>query len=89
MDPAPRPDFVSLEGYMAGRLAIEALRRVAGDPTRAGLMQAFVQGSPYDLGGFPLVFAPGRNQGSDQVFLTVLQADGSFRQVAALTPNAS
>ena len=52
-------------------------------------MQAFVQGSPFDLGGFPLVFGPGHNQGSDQVFLTVLQADGSFRQVASLTRNAS
>lgn len=41
------------------------------------------------LGGFPVVFAPGRNQGSDQVFLTVLQADGRFRQVGNLTRNAS
>jgi ABC-type branched-subunit amino acid transport system substrate-binding protein len=89
MDPAPPPDFVSLEGYMAGRLTIDALRRAGADPTRDSLMRAFVQGSPFDLGGFPLAFAPGRNQGSDQVFLTVLQADGSFRQVGNLTRNAS
>jgi ABC-type branched-subunit amino acid transport system substrate-binding protein len=89
IDPTPPPDFVSLEGYMAGRLAIDALHLTGASPTRTGLMQAFVQGSPFDLGGFPLVFGPGHNQGSDQVFLTVLQADGSFRQVASLTRNAS
>ncbi|HEY4173620.1 MAG TPA: hypothetical protein VGM42_11390 [Rhodopila sp.] len=79
MAPSLPPDFVSLEGYMAERLAIDALRLTGASPTR----------SPFDLGGFTLIFGPGHNQGSDQVFLTVLQADGSFRQVGTLTRNAS
>jgi branched-chain amino acid transport system substrate-binding protein len=89
MNPAQPLGFVSLEGYMAGLLSAAALRLIAGGPTRAGLMRAFVQGSPFDLGGFPIDFGPERNQGSNQVFLTVLQADGRFRQVSALARNAS
>jgi len=89
LDAAAAPGFVSLEGYLAGRLAIAALQRLSGEPTRAGLMQAFIQGGPFDFGGFAVRFAPGHNQGSDQVFLTVLQADGSFRPVTALTRGAS
>jgi len=89
LDAAAVPGFVSLEGYMAGRLTIASLQRLSGEPTRAGLMQAFMQGGPFDLGGFAVRFAPGHNQGSDQVFLTVLQADGSFRPVTVLTRSAS
>jgi ABC-type branched-subunit amino acid transport system substrate-binding protein len=87
-DGTAAPDYASLEGYLAGRLAIAALQRQTGEATRAGLMQAIAQGGPFDFGGFVLRFAPGHNQGSDQVFLTVLQGDGSFRPVTTLTHGA-
>src|SRR5262249_22762521 len=34
------PDFVSLEGYLVGRLAIAALEKMTGEPTRDGLIKA-------------------------------------------------
>jgi ABC-type branched-subunit amino acid transport system substrate-binding protein len=83
-DPAAKPGFISLEGYLVGRLVIEALGQLAGAPTRAALMQTIMAGN-FDLDGFKLSFKPGQNQGSQQVFLTVIQADGSFRAVDRLS----
>ena len=75
--------FVSLEGYMVGRLVVEALKRVDGEPTREKLLDAIAAG-PVDLGGVVLSYGPAKNQGSDQVFFTILQADGSFKPVIRL-----
>lgn len=83
-DPAAKPGFISLEGYLVGRLVIEALGKLPGEPSRAALMQTIMAGN-FDLDGFRLSFKPGQNQGSDQVFLTVIQADGSFRAVDRLS----
>ncbi len=78
-----KPGFVSFEGYLVGRLVVEALKRVSGSPTREKLLDAFKEG-PFDLGGITLSYGPMKNQGSDQVFFTILQADGSFRPVTRL-----
>jgi ABC-type branched-subunit amino acid transport system substrate-binding protein len=82
-DANARPGFVSLEGYLTGRLTVEALKRIDGEPTREKLLNA-IYSAPFDLGGLTLSYDPARNQGSDQVFFTVLQADGSFKPVTRL-----
>jgi len=85
---AANPDaqigFVSLEGYMVGRLVIEALGKVKGPVTRAGLLSTIKEVGTFDLGGVTLSYGPDDNQGMDQVFLTVIQADGSFKPVDRL-----
>jgi len=85
---AANPDaqigFVSLEGYMVGRLVIEALGKVKGPVTRAGLLSTIKEVGTFDLGGITLAYGPDDNQGMDQVFLTVLRADGSFKSVDRL-----
>ncbi len=82
--PSAEFGFVSLEGYMVGRLTIMALQRMQGQPTRAKLLEAFSSSGPFDLGGVTLTFGPGDNQGMDRVFLTVIKPDGSFKAVKAL-----
>jgi ABC-type branched-subunit amino acid transport system substrate-binding protein len=77
------PGFVSLEGYLVGRLVVEALKRVPGDPTREKFLDV-ISTAPFDLGGMVLSFGPTKNQGSNQVFFTILQADGSFKPVTRL-----
>lgn len=72
-----KPGFVSLEGYLVGRLVVEALKRIPGEPSREALLDAIAK-APFDFGGLTLSYGPARNQGSDQVFFTILQADGSF-----------
>jgi ABC-type branched-subunit amino acid transport system substrate-binding protein len=74
--------FVSLEGYIVGRIAIAALQKVQGDVTRDAFLKA-MNGS-FDLGGMTLTYGAGDNQGLDDVFLTVIQADGTFRAVQRL-----
>jgi branched-chain amino acid transport system substrate-binding protein len=79
--------FVSLEGYLVGRLVVEALKRVGDEPTREKLLDA-ISAAPFDLGGFKLTYSANKNQGSDDVFFTILQADGSFKPVIRLAKMA-
>ena len=79
--PDAQPGFVSLEGYLVGRAIIAALEKVNGDPTRKALIEAVQKAGTIDLGGFKLAYSDSSNRGSDQVFLTVIQADGSFKAV--------
>jgi len=82
--PEAKPGFVSLEGYLVGRLVIEALKRITGEPTREALLDVIVYMGAFDLGGIELTYSPAKNQGMDQVFFTILQADGSFKPVTRL-----
>lgn len=83
-EPNAQPGFVSLEGYLVGRTVIAALEKIEGEPTRKTFMEK-LSSSNYDLGGFKLSFAPNSNQGSNTVFLTVLDASGKFKPVGKLT----
>ncbi len=82
-NPAAEPGFVSLEGYMAGRLVAAALEKISGEPSRKALTETILGGT-FDLGGVTLTYGPQDNQGMDQVFLTIIQPDGTFKPAAAL-----
>jgi len=87
--PDAQPGFVSLEGYLVGRAIISALEKVSGDLTRQALIEAVQKAGTLDLDGFKLVYSPSNNRGSDQVFLTVIQPDGSFKAVDRLEKSGS
>jgi branched-chain amino acid transport system substrate-binding protein len=82
--PDAAPGFVSLEGYLAGRLAIMGLERTTGEPTRQAFLAVFQQVAEFDLAGLTLHYGPGRNYGSDTVFVTKLGTDGRFSTVTTL-----
>ncbi|MDH3452332.1 MAG: ABC transporter substrate-binding protein [Gammaproteobacteria bacterium] len=65
--------YVSLEGYIVGKMLVAILDRVKGDLTRANFLRA-AYGSNFELGGLTLDFRQD-NQGSDEVFLTYLDGD--------------
>jgi branched-chain amino acid transport system substrate-binding protein len=79
-----QPDFVTLEGYLAGRLTIAALDKAGADVTREGLIKAIKETGKFDIGGLPMTFSAEKNEGLDKVFLTVIQADGSFKAIEKL-----
>jgi branched-chain amino acid transport system substrate-binding protein len=85
LDPEAKPGFVSLEGYLVGRLVIEALKRVPGEPTREALLDAITYTGGFDLDGMELTYGPEKNQGMNEVFFTILQADGSFKPITRLS----
>jgi branched-chain amino acid transport system substrate-binding protein len=83
-DPQLQPEFVSLEGYLVGRLVIAALEKAGPDITREGLLKAIKDTGSFDLGGLAMTFGPDDNEGLDKVFMTVIQPDGSFKAVDKL-----
>ena len=89
VDSSAQPGFVSLEGYLAGRLVVEALQRATASsdgapPTRESFLQTLAGAGHIDLGGFRVEYGSGDNQGSDEVFLTVIRR-GRFVPVERLS----
>ena len=82
--PQAAAGFVSLEGYLAGRVAIEALRRTGAELTRQGFISSLQKAGAIDLGGFNLRYGESDNQGSDQVYLTMIDDSGRFRSLRRL-----
>ncbi|MEM8569880.1 MAG: ABC transporter substrate-binding protein [Pseudomonadota bacterium] len=80
-DSAAEPGFVSLEGYLVGRLAIEALDAAGRNLTRDGFMDAFFGLGAHDFGGVGMTFSEGDNQGMDDVFLTHITASGDYAKI--------
>ncbi len=76
--PDASPSFVSLEGYLSGRLAIFGLETCGPEPTRDCFLDGLLAGGIMDIDGFPLTFGPGDNQGSDRVFLTFINSEGEY-----------
>lgn len=84
LDANEPPGFVSLEGYIAGRLAVAALDRISGEPTREKFLAAVTGGGAFDLGGMTLSYGDTNNQGANDVWLTEIRPDGTFRAVTAI-----
>ena len=78
------PGFVSLEGYLVGRLTIRILEQLGDDVTRQAFLDKVNEIGTFDLDGISLTYGPEDNQGMDQVFLTVIQSDGRFKAVERL-----
>ena len=87
-DPEAEPGFVSLEGYLAGRLVITALQECGADVDRSCLLEQLIGRGDFDIDGFRLQFGDGDNQGSDEVFLTVIGSDGEYHPVETLHETA-
>jgi ABC-type branched-subunit amino acid transport system substrate-binding protein len=66
--------YVSLEGYIVGKLFIAAMENIDGPVTRDGFLKA-IRGRKFDIGGLKMDFTKD-NQGSDMVALTYLNEDG-------------
>lgn len=73
--------FVSLEGYITGRLVVEGLKELGDDLTRVSFISLFEELRGYEIDGFPLQYGPGDNQGSNNVFLTVINGEGKFETI--------
>ena len=83
-DSAATPGFVSLEGYLAGRMAIAGLQRCGSGLTRSCFLDSLLRGDEIDIDGFTLSYGTNDNQGSDDVFLTVIGDDGQYRPTATM-----
>jgi ABC-type branched-subunit amino acid transport system substrate-binding protein len=83
--PGAIPGFVSFEGYLAGRLAIEGIKTCGPKVTRTCFLAGIRGADIIDLDGFQLRYGDGDNQGSDSVFLTVIGSDGRYHSIRTLS----
>ena len=83
-EPETEPGFVSLEGYLAGRLAVAGLEACGPELSRECFLRSLHDAETIDIDGIRLQYGAGDNQGSDAVFLTVIGADGKYHQVGTL-----
>jgi ABC-type branched-subunit amino acid transport system substrate-binding protein len=75
-----KPDFVSLEGYLAANLLVEGLKRAGRDFTTESLIDALEAMRGIDLGvGATMGFGMSEHQASHKVWGTVLDANGNFQ----------
>lgn len=77
--------FVSFEGYLAGRLAIQALDAVGPDLSREKFLQWLHRPEPIYIDDFNLQFDRHDNQGSDAVFFTVIDQQGHYHPIRKLS----
>lgn len=80
-DPEIKPGFVSLEGYMVGRLAITVLENIEGTPTRENFIDTLYTLNTVTIDDIALHYSENDNQGMDEVFMTKLRKDGTFLSI--------
>jgi ABC-type branched-subunit amino acid transport system substrate-binding protein len=71
-------NFSSLEGYIVGKVVVEALHRAGKEPTREKLITALEGMSNVDMGGFIVNFSPTNHSGSKFVDLTMIGRNETF-----------
>jgi hypothetical protein len=77
-----KPDFVSLEGYLAASMLIEGLRKTGRELDTEKLVDALEALRGVDLGvGATMSFGMSEHQASHKVWGTVLDATGAFQTI--------
>jgi ABC-type branched-subunit amino acid transport system substrate-binding protein len=79
-DAKAEPNYTSIEGYMAARVVVDALRRIGAKPTREAFIGALESLSGYEARGYRLAFSPTKHVGSNFVELSMLTGDGKVRR---------
>ncbi len=67
--------MISLEGYVVGKILLQILRDIPGELNRENFLKQVTE-SRFDLGGIPIDFTDGDNQGSDLVIVSQLTHEG-------------
>jgi len=77
--------FISLEGFIAGRLFTQIALQVKGELSRESFISTMETVGTFDLGGITLQFGPDDHQGMDNIYLTkiypeIVKIDGISNQ---------
>ncbi len=67
-----------LEGYLAGRVLAEGLKRAGPSPTRKKLREALEAMRDYNAGGLYIRFSQSSHSGSDFLDITILNREGKI-----------
>ena len=83
--PQETPGFISLEGYIAGRLAIARLQECGINLSRQCFLNVLSSPTTVPIDDLTLQYGPGDNQGSDAVHLTVIGSNGQLQSATSIT----
>ncbi|WP_353094859.1 ABC transporter substrate-binding protein [Methylibium sp.] len=72
--------YAMMEGFIAAKVIMEAVRRQGARPTREGMAPALDSVDRLDLGGYVVGFKPGMRSGSRFVELSIITSAGKIRQ---------
>jgi len=70
--------FSSLEGFVSGKITVEALKRAGPNPTREKVLKALNAMGEYDLGGVYVNYSPKGRNGWGNVDLTIIGENGKL-----------
>jgi ABC-type branched-subunit amino acid transport system substrate-binding protein len=70
--------FSTLEGFVGGKITVEAIKRAGKNPTRAGVLKALNSMGEYDVGGVYVNYSPDERRGWGQIDLTVIGPNGKL-----------
>ncbi len=80
--PGEKPDFVSLEGYIAGALMVEALKRAGPELNTETLVSTLESVKGLDLGlGAAINYGPSEHQASHKIWGSVMDAKGVYQNL--------
>jgi branched-chain amino acid transport system substrate-binding protein len=72
--------YAMMEGFIAGKVIVEAVRRQGAKPTREGMTAALDSMQAQDLGGYLVGFRPNMHNGSRFVELSIVNSAGRIQQ---------
>ncbi len=72
--------YAMMEGFIAGKVIVEAVRRQGPKPTREGMTGALDAMQAQDLGGYLVGFRPNMHNGSRFVELSIVNSAGHIQQ---------
>lgn len=72
--------YSMMEGFIAAKVIVEAVRRQGARPSREGTAHALDSMDSYDLGGYLVSFRPNQHNGSKFVELSIVSGSGKIRQ---------
>ncbi|MDB5947059.1 MAG: putative type branched chain amino acid transport system, periplasmic component, partial [Ramlibacter sp.] len=72
--------YTMMEGYIACKVIVEAVRRQGAHVSREGMAPALESISGYDMGGYVIGYKPGMRSGSRLVELSIITSGGKIRQ---------
>jgi ABC-type branched-subunit amino acid transport system substrate-binding protein len=71
------PSHFNLEGYMAGKILVEAIRR-SKDSSAAGTIRGLEMLKDWDMGGYVVDFSPTQHNGSKFVDMSIIAGSGEL-----------
>lgn len=74
------PNYSGIEGFVAAKVLVEALKRAGRGANREAFIDAIGSLKDQSIGGFPVDFGPQKHTGSRFVELTLLTEDGRVRR---------